>query len=178
MKTCFLILGRSASGKDSVVKELNKLGYKSVLSYATRPRRDGEGDTHIFIPPSEVDDFKKDILAYTKIGTVEYFATKQQLLESNIYIIDYEGTKELRKRIKPEDNIRFVVIYIYATPEECYERAINRRDKIQVYEKRVSDEHNQFEELELELDFDYFVHNVNLKKTVEVVKRIMEVENI
>ena len=174
--TVFLIAGRSSSGKDSLVRELNKLGYTNVLSYATRPRRVGEGDTHIFIPPSEVSGFTNDIIAYTKIGTIEYFATKQQLLTSDIYIIDYEGIKSLKKNIKHEDNIRFVTIYVYANQTECYERAMTRKDNIEVYKNRVNSEYNQFKELENNFDFDYCIHNIDLKKTVKVVKNIIEVE--
>ena len=47
--TLLLVLGRTASGKDSLVNKLcERTNLKSVTSYTTRPRRTNEGDTHIF----------------------------------------------------------------------------------------------------------------------------------
>ena len=80
-KTIFLIVGQTASGKDSLVNLMcqnfklpmtdifgkwSLHPYKQLISYATRPRRENEGDTHIFIQPNEVEQYKDQIVAYTK----------------------------------------------------------------------------------------------------------------
>ena len=53
-KTVFLIVGETSSGKDTFVQKIcEDCGYSQLISYATRPRRDGEGDTHIFISEKE-----------------------------------------------------------------------------------------------------------------------------
>ena len=45
----FCVLGRTSSGKDTLVNKLcEKTGAKKLISYTTRPRRDREEDTHIF----------------------------------------------------------------------------------------------------------------------------------
>ena len=87
--TVFLIVGESGSGKDSLVNQLciNKCR-KQVISYTTRPRRENEGDTHIFISPSDVSKYKNEMIAYTRIGNFEYFATLSQLYNSDVYVID------------------------------------------------------------------------------------------
>ena len=37
------LIGKTASGKDTIAKELvNKYGYKRIVTYTTRPIRDGE----------------------------------------------------------------------------------------------------------------------------------------
>ena len=126
-KTIFLIVGQTASGKDSLINAMCNIekppkqdvfgdfwrqgNYKQLISYATRPRRENEGDTHIFIQPSEVEQYKDQIVAYTKIGDYEYFATKDQLKECDFYIIDYLGIKNLRSQ-NLNDEFRFVTIYI------------------------------------------------------------------
>ena len=89
MHNLYLIVGRTASGKDSLTRAVAaKLNLSILSSYATRPRRPGETNEHIFITPEEVEQYKNDFVAYTKIGDYEYFSTKQQLLESDFYIID------------------------------------------------------------------------------------------
>ena len=38
-----VLMGKSCSGKDTIANELvNKHGYESLVSYTTRPMRDGE----------------------------------------------------------------------------------------------------------------------------------------
>ena len=81
-----LICGRSGSGKDTFAKLLKSFGLKDVCSYTTRPRRDGEGDTHTFITEKEVKNYPNKI-AVTEINGYTYFATKEQLEEADYYII-------------------------------------------------------------------------------------------
>ena len=172
-KTVVLIVGRSASGKDSVVRELTKLGYKQLISYTTRPRRIGETDTHIFITDEDVEKYKDDIIAYTEIGSNKYFATKQQLQDADLYVIDPKGIKYLKRNIK---DIKFVTIHINLPTEERFKRALNRGDEVEDIIKRFNAENDQFDELVLNGEYDYSITNYNLNKTVEVVKKIIEVE--
>ena len=39
-----VIIGKSGSGKDSVVKEFEKNGWKKIIKYTNRPKRNGEID--------------------------------------------------------------------------------------------------------------------------------------
>ena len=59
MKPLFLFVGKSASGKTTIVNLLEKTyGYKAVESYTTRkPRYDGERG-HIFISEGDFDNLK------------------------------------------------------------------------------------------------------------------------
>ena len=91
-KTVFLIVGETSSGKDTFVQKIcAEHGYSQLISYATRPRRDGEGDTHIFISDDEAKQFVDKMIAYTRIGEYQYFATIPQLYESDFYVIDPQG---------------------------------------------------------------------------------------
>ena len=52
--TLLLVMGRTASGKDSLVNKLSeRTGLKQLISYTTRPPREGEGNTHIFVSEEE-----------------------------------------------------------------------------------------------------------------------------
>jgi len=174
MKT-ILLVGESSSGKDSLATLLENDGYKVLKSYATRPRRQNEGNTHIFISPEEVEQYKDDMIAYTKIGEYEYFSTKQQLIENDIYIIDPEGVKYLKSKIDEND---VVVIYINVSEIERMDRALHiRKDNIQDINKRFKAEKKQFDEFKLNAEFDYSLSNYDLVKAYKILKNIIEVEN-
>ena len=170
-----LLTGMSCSGKDSLTTLLEHDGYKILKSYTTRPRRQNEGDTHIFITKDEVDQYKDDYIAYTKIGEYQYFATKQQLLDSHVYTIDPQGVKYLKSKVK---DIDFIVIYINVSEEERKDRALHiRKDNIEEIEKRFKAEKKQFDEFKLNAEFDYSICNNDLIKAYKILKNIIEVEN-
>lgn len=180
MKTVFLIVGESASGKDSLVNKLCKeTGLKQLKSYSTRPRRENEEDTHIFIQPEDVKEYVNDMIAYTKIGDFEYFATIQQLYDSDVYVIDPAGTDYMRciTKYKGITDIRFVIIYINTPPELRKERALNqRKDDPEVYYQRVLDEQDQFVSFRATSKFDYAVLNNDFDKAYKILDKIVEVE--
>ena len=87
----FCIMGESASGKDTLTNRLcNETGIKQIISYTTRPRRNGEGDTHIFVDDAVYESMKDNIAAYTEINGFKYWTTTDQLYNNDVYIIDYE----------------------------------------------------------------------------------------
>lgn len=191
-KTVFLVVGQTASGKDSLVNAMCTTAiksliqdmsglyavepYKQLVSYTTRPRRENEGNTHIFISPDEVDKYKDDIIAYTKIGEYEYFATKQQLYDCDFYIIDYLGIQTLKEQ-NLDDVFRFITIYINTPYEVRKERALsNRKDNEEVFYSRNRNEAYQFSRMRQSADFDYSISNVNFDKALQVLKHIVEVE--
>lgn len=176
MKTVYLLVGESSSGKDSLANLLETNGCKVLKSYATRPRRIGEGNTHIFITPSEVEQFKDDMIAYTKIGEYEYFSTLQQLKESDIYIIDPNGVEYLKSKLINTD-INIITIYLNVPIDERTHRARDiRKDNPQEILNRFNAEKEQFDKFKLNANFDYSVPNINLNKTYEIVKYIMTIE--
>lgn len=144
MHTVFCIIGRSASGKSSITKEVAKrLGLKILKSYTTRPMRPGETpetSDHIFITSEQVAQYNH--VAYTKINDYEYFATQEQLDECDLYIIDPKGFYELYSNVSKDTKL--VPIYIALPQRIARCRAIERGDDILVWEGRISDENDQF----------------------------------
>lgn len=168
------MVGQSGSGKDSLANMLKHDGYKILKSYTTRPPRKGEVDTHIFIKPEEVEKYKKNMIAYTKIGNYSYFATKTQLLDSDVYIIDPIGIKYLKEKC---NDIRFVTIFINVPEKERFDRALHiRKDNIEEIKKRFKAEKKQFDEFKLNADFDYSICNYDLIKSYKILKYIIETE--
>lgn len=180
MKTVFLIVGESSSGKDTFVRKIcEDCGYKQVISYATRPRRENEGDTHIFISEDEVKYYVDKMIAYTAIGDFEYFATIPQLYESDFYVIDPQGTDYMKliSAYKNVKDIRFVVIYINTPPALRKERALSQRhDDPDVYYQRILNEQGQFADFKACAKFDYAISNVDFDKAYKIFKNIVETE--
>ena len=179
MHNLYLIVGRTASGKDSLTRAVaEKLNLKILSSYATRPKRLGETNEHIFISPEEVEQYRNDFVAYTKIGDYEYFSTKQQLLESDFYIIDPNGVEFLKEKIKNIPNIQLHIIYIAASYEVRKHRALSGRhdDKV-VFEKRCLAEEEQFVNFECEQGWDKRIENRDFDTALSSLKNYVIFNN-
>lgn len=139
-----------------------QFGLKPVVSYTTRGKREKEteGIEHYFITPEEarVKLETEQILAYIKIGEIEYFATVEALNGSNLYIIDPKGIKYLKSHF-PKMNL--TVIYIMTDEELRMKRARERdnEDFIKSFEKRNAAENEQFSEFEQNKEWDILLTN-------------------
>lgn len=159
----YLIAGRSGAGKDHFAKKLVELSMNRdtesvtrdqkpiviLKSYTTRPKRTETEDSHIFITETEAAAYT-DKVAVTHINGYEYFATREQVENTDLYIIDPNGIDELTKNMPETD---FQIIYIHAA--EDVDRRINAvkraEDKIkeeEVFSQRNAAEDAQFTEFE------------------------------
>lgn len=142
----YLIVGRTGSGKDYFTQLLVNRGLKQVLSYTTRPSRsEADEKTHIFIKPEEAENYP-DRVAYTKINDYEYFATREQVENADVYIIDPNGVNELIANMP--DTI-FHIIYITADDDmnrktHAVKRADDKIKEEQIFESRNNSEDEQF----------------------------------
>ena len=174
------ILGRTASGKDSLVGKLcERTGLQSVISYATRPRRENEGNTHIFTTKETYEQMQSEgnVAAYTEIAGNLYWTTVDQLYENEVYIIDYDGLKTLKALNLP--NLRLVSVFINTPDSIREERALNlRKDDKKKFRVRDYAESQQFREMLKNADFDYAVSNVDFPRAYSVLRWISTVEGV
>lgn len=149
-KPLLLIVGRTASGKDTLAQALYKKGLSQVLSYTTRPRRDGEGDTHIFIQPSQVTNYPNK-MAITEINGYVYFATKEDIDRHDIYIVDPIGIAYLLSN--PQFIRPYRIVYL-DVPCSIRERRFTSRDgsSKQMFQARENAENQQFIKFEQDID--------------------------
>lgn len=174
------VMGRSASGKDTLVQKLcERTELKQIISYTTRERRVNEGDTHIFITDEEYErmEAENQIAAFTQIGQYKYCCTVKQLYENDVYVIDPIGVKHLRELNLP--NLRLVTVFINVPDSVREERALNKRgdDKIK-WRVRNRNESEQFRQMLRDADFDYAVQNLNLPRAYSVLRWIATVEDV
>ena len=174
------VMGRSASGKDTLVQKLcERTGLKQIISYTTRERRVNEGETHIFISDDEYKQLEESgrIAAFTQIGQYKYCCTIDQLYDNAIYVIDPVGVKHLRELNLP--NLRLVTVFINVPDSVREERALNKRgdDKIK-WRVRNRNESEQFRQMLRDADFDYAVSNLDFAKAYSTLRWISQVEGI
>jgi len=174
------LIGKSASGKDSLANKLcERAGLRQIISYTTRERRVGEGDTHVFISDEEYQELENSgsIAAFTKIGNYKYCCTVNQLYENDIYVIDPIGVKHLRELNLP--NLRLVTVFVNVPDSVREHRAINKRkDDRMKFKQRSIDEREQFRDMARSLDFDYAIPNIDFAKSYSVLKWIANVEGV
>ena len=136
MGKIFCLIGKSCSGKDSILSSLqDKLKFKTFVSYTTRPKRDGEeeGKEYHFIDDQEMLGLKKtnkiiESRSYnTGQGRWTYATVKENdfdLKENNyLAIVDIDGSKSFIQYFG-ENNV--IGIYIDVNDADRIRRAIIR----------------------------------------------------
>lgn len=164
-----IILGKTCSGKDSIVNELIKRGYKKIVTNTTRPMRNGEiqGKTYNFMKREDFIDavgegkFAEYTCYNVASGETWYYGTtKDSLKVGKIVILNPAGFKNVREKI----NIPYRAIYLYANDDIIRERLIQRGDNPEEAERRLLADKNDFEPIEPLVD--YIIMN-NGQKTIE-----------
>ncbi|MEE0084340.1 MAG: hypothetical protein UE068_08970 [Paludibacteraceae bacterium] len=172
------LMGKTASGKDTLANKLcERTGLRQVISYTTRERRVGEGETHIFISDEEYQTLEDSgqIAAFTQIGPYKYCCTIDQLYENDIYVIDPIGVKHLRELNLP--NLKLVTVFVNTPDDVRRDRGLNKRgDDRMTFMKRDIAEREQFRMMLRDADFDYAVSNIDASKAYSILRWIATIE--
>ena len=138
MGKIFCVMGKSASGKDTIYRELlahKELSLRRVIPYTTRPIRDGEvdGDTYFFSTEKQVKELQDagkiiELRTYhTVYGPWKYFTVDDGQFDEQTGNYLMIGTLETYGKIRTyfgED--RVIPIYIEVEDGERLIRAILR----------------------------------------------------
>jgi guanylate kinase len=122
--TIVCLVGESGSGKTSLAEAMEEFGYKQLFSYTTRPPRYKGEKGHTFVTPEEFDAIRGDLVAYTMFNGYEYGATRQQVQQSHLYVIDPDGVNMLAERYGKE---HIIVVYLQTDENERFNRMVEER---------------------------------------------------
>lgn len=168
------LVGKSGSGKSTIAKKLkDEYGYDILTSYTTRSKRNEDDNDHIFINQEEYNALP-DKVATTVFANCSYCATKEQVDNNDIYIIDLNGLKQLKTLYRTYGGTKKIVsIFIDVPMEECLYRMRNRGDSEDSCWARLRHDDDAFRDADEKCD--YPVNGVT-KNTWKKVQRIIEIE--
>lgn len=155
-----VLCGKIGSGKSTIAKKLELQGFKRIVTYATRPRRDREVDgvDYHFISPMDFYDRDKNgfFLETTampdEMGVTRFYGSAKEDYESSenkVVILTPKGVKDLLR-----SGIDAKVIYLDAADYLCVERALARGNDPRYIRKRMQIERDIFDHFEEECLFD------------------------
>lgn len=157
-----LLLGKTASGKDTILNEIVKQGYKKLVTYTTRPMRPGEaeGINYHYISKEEFllkehKGFFAETTSYN-VATGEtwyYGSALEDFNRDKVMIVNPDGVK----RVSQIKSLNPVVFYIQADEEVIRKRLLKRGDNKVESERRIAADDRDFFGIEKYVDF--FVWN-------------------
>ncbi|RMG57330.1 MAG: guanylate kinase [Deltaproteobacteria bacterium] len=177
-----VISAPSGTGKTTVCRELVKRMEGLVLStsYTTRPKKEGERDgiDYFFVSPERFDEMasKGEFLEWAEIYGWKY-GTSRKVVEEKIsrgvdvlLEIDVQGGRIVKEKFPDA-----VLIALFPPGRETLiQRLLKRgRDRSDEIEKRVAVARR---ELEVLLEYDYYIINENLDETISKAILIIEAQ--
>ena len=186
MGKIFYIMGKSASGKDTIYKELiEKMPkFHSIVPYTTRPMREGEKDgvEYFFVDQERFDEMmdEEKIIEFrsynTKCGIWTYFTADDG--QVNLDASDYLGIGTLESYVKMREYYgeeALCPIYIEVEDGERLARALKRErgQEIPRYEEMcrrfLADQEDFSEEKIAAAGITRKFQNVDLEECVEEI---------
>ena len=191
MGKIFYIMGKSASGKDTIYKELMEKmpKFHSIVPYTTRPMREGEKDgvEYFFVDQERFDEMmdEEKIIEFrsynTKCGIWTYFTADDGQVD--LENADYLGIGTLESYVKMREYYgeeALCPIYIEVEDGERLARALNRErsQKTPRYEEMcrrfLADQEDFSEEKIAAAGIKKRFQNIDLEKCVEEIAQYIK----
>lgn len=147
-----IIMGKTCSGKNAVVKELVSRGWSQIITYTSRPKRRGEKNGREYFYISN-DDFANKInsgyfaewKSYNVNGKTWYYGSpSEEIIEAslddknNVIILTPQGVEDtLAFLSKYISDYQINIIYLYANRSTILNRLQKRKDKNDSIERRM-----------------------------------------
>ena len=180
MINIIVLTGKSASGKNFAARKLEEYGYKTIVTYTTRPKRKGEKQdiTYHFISDEEfkqkIDEgFFAEWKSYITNEGVWYYGSSLEDIENadnkSVIILTPQGYRDIKEKL-PDKNI--ACIYLYENIDTMRKRLSKRGDDPKEVERRIKSDLEDFKNFESESD--KIVYNNFDADIDEVIKKILE----
>lgn len=133
MKHIIAVVGMSGSGKTTMTQHIEKtLGIPAIVSYTTRPMREGETDgiEHWFVKPGQMPPLHT-MLAYAYFGGNHYWTTHDQIPEDKpcTYVIDEKALMRMKANFGDQYKISAIFVQRDEKGLEEIDEARRLRDK-------------------------------------------------
>lgn len=172
-----VLCGKSAAGKNYFLNLLTKLGMRRVVTYTTRPIREGERDgvDYHFIPDwlfdkLQSDNFFAETTEYQVANgeTWKYGSAVSDYLDdsNSVIILNPEGIKKIKKQ-----NIPVTIFLLHASEKTRMKRLEDRGDDKDEVIRRMEADDKDFSGI----DYDYICYTdigVDAKTTAEKIYKI------
>ena len=177
MSNILVIVGKTCSGKNTVLNELINLGYESIVTYTSRPPRAEEvnAKTYHFITKDNFmrkieEDFFAEYTSYNVAnGDIWYYGTAKEDLKkadnNKVIILNPDGLKTIRQI----ENIKSTVILLDANKDTIIKRLKGRGDDLAESERRIKADELDFKGINKYVDFIINTSNLNPKEIAEIV---------
>lgn len=148
--TIYAIVGNTLSGKSTLVRDLvTSTGIKQVITYTTRPMRDGERDgvDYHFISNEEMNNGKyfgrRDFYTVYREEPYSYAMNKDDVFpfEDRIIILDPQGVRALKDEVGYRN---VTVVYIHAPINLLIKRGKERGDSKEEVQRRLYVDRDDF----------------------------------
>ena len=147
-----IIMGKTCSGKNAVVKELVSRGWSQIITYTSRPKRRGEKNGREYFYISE-EDFASKInsgyfaewKSYDVNGKTWYYGSpSEEIIEASlddknhVIILTPQGVEDTLSFLsKYISDYQINIIYLYANRSTILNRLQKRKDKNDSIERRM-----------------------------------------
>ena len=161
-----VLVGESASGKSSIEKYMvDNYGFKKIVSYTTRPPREGEidGFDYNFINTEQFEQLKKQgFFAETaQYRDWCYGTAKEDCTDDKVAVLTPHGLRQISKL----EGINVISFYINVPRRDRLIKILQRGDNIEEAYRRSLSDVGQFDGIEDEVS--YIINNPNYKKSIE-----------
>lgn len=185
MDKLWIIVGKTCSGKTSIVKELVNRGYEQIVTCTTRPIREGEVEdvTYHYLSDEEFQKGIKngDFIEYTSYnvasGETWYYGTrKSDLVPGKIIILNPAGLKTLKNSCV---DFPYSVIYINSSDDVIRRRLTERGDNPDEARRRIQADMSDFANIYALANYTITNNdNVSIKRLAGTVEKIIKMEGV
>lgn len=175
-----ILIGESGSGKTTILKELEKRGYRAAINHTTREPRDEELEKgeYIFLSKDKFEEMwnANQLLERVEFGGEYYGISSDSLADDVVTIQIVETIPMIKQKIKElgKENVNLSVFYISVPSEERIQRMLKRGDSIDSIQKRIAIDKEKFTHVQDVID--YVVENDDLQRAVEDIIRLSKEE--
>ena len=173
-----VLIGESASGKSTLEKKLVNRGFNKIISYTTRPIRQGETngiDYHYISEDEFLNKLNNGFFSeHTIYNSWYYGIAKEDCINDAIAVVEPHGFRQLAQM----DGINVISFYIKVDERERLIRMVKRGDNLLEVFRRIFSDQGVFQFIENEVNYVIDNNsNINIDNVVNDIVEIIEVVN-